>query len=55
MCEKRQNADSDTVTVTPEMIAAAMAVYYRHDPRSYDMDEILPDIFRAMIAAKKAA
>ena len=55
MCEKRPDTDSDTIDVTPEMTGAAMAIYSRHDPRSYDMDEILPDIFRAMIAAKKVA
>jgi hypothetical protein len=49
------DAGAPEIEVTPEMIKAAMAVYYRHDPRSYDIDEILPDIFRAMIAAKKAA
>jgi hypothetical protein len=45
MCERRPDADSGTINVTPEMIEAAMAAYYRHDPRSYDVDEILSDIF----------
>ena len=55
MCEKRQSADYDTIAVTPEMIEVGAARFYAHDPRIDDIEEILPDVFRAMLAASKSA
>jgi hypothetical protein len=36
------------------MIDAGVQCFYRHDPREDNIEEILPDVFRAMCAAKKS-
>jgi hypothetical protein len=36
------------------MVEAGVACFYRHDPRIDDIEEILPDVFLAMSAARKA-
>ena len=47
------NAGAPEIEITPEMIEAGVACFYRHDPRIDDIEEILPDIFRTMIADSK--
>jgi hypothetical protein len=46
-------AGAPEVEVTSEMIKAGAAAFYRHDPREDYIEEILPDVLRAMIAASK--
>jgi hypothetical protein len=54
MCEKRQNADSDTVAVTPEMIEAGINAYYFNkssdwsNPCGAELDDMMRAIFLAM-------
>jgi hypothetical protein len=48
-------AGAPEIQVTAEMIEAGVACFYRHDPREDGVEEILPDVFRAMSAAVKKA
>jgi hypothetical protein len=47
-------AGAPEIEVTASMIDAGVQCFYRHDPREDNIEEILPDVFRAMCAAKKS-
>jgi hypothetical protein len=56
MCEKRQNADSDTIAVTPEMIEAGLQTYWEsgaaETPNAGADRELMRSIYQAMSQAR---
>lgn len=56
MCENNPiDAGAPEIDVTPEMVEAGAKSFYAHDPRQDDIEEILPDVFRAMVLASRLA
>jgi hypothetical protein len=53
---KRQADTSNEIEteVTPEMVRAGADAYAEFDERFFGVEDVLPDIYRAMAAAKKA-
>ena len=49
------NADVPEIEVTPAMIEAGEMEYYGKSRKFYGANEIVTDIFRAMVAASKEA
>jgi hypothetical protein len=57
MCEKRQNAESDTIAVTPKMIEVGLQMLYEsgaiENPVEGADRSLLQAIFRAMHEARQ--
>lgn len=55
MPDKPKNAGAPEIEITQEMIEAGVMCFYKHDPREDNIEEILPHVFCAMMAASKKA
>jgi len=59
MYKKRQNADSDTIRVTPAMIKAGVSAYYEEaiwgwdNPGREELEQMMRAIFLAMSSARR--
>jgi hypothetical protein len=53
--KKVSGADAAPIDVTTEMVKAGVSCFYEHDPRIYDVEKILPEVFRVMLGVNRAA